>query len=1044
MPSLPEDTTGPQRSTQTIRGTRTLTGTPRRSRPIVAYIRNRPEPDRSGGQGPEVTGAGRQDSSRERVRERAPSSDFDFPSELPLLNLSSAWQRQESRRGTQHGRDDDGTNRDESGTTSSSSSSLEAPSALQGKLQGHNRDSAATGIVREEVGQVQSSLASKPAVDVMTSVQPNAPAQPPPANTSDAGRTAQQEGTRPTYKRALAASSPRRVSYGQRSVEPLAPSTLGRRVHSHHATFTSARAFRASSSQGKRHAVGNRTPVPPPLPAPSPSSSSESVLKFASSRERRRALSPTRDQLRNLYNTLMVQEHPPKREGLSRAAFRKKFFLPKGIEMPLVPPPALHQRAIGSGTSMGAIRPPEKGALPRDTDQDDIVVSRVKRACLATVAVVVVTVTVVAFFHLFRVTSSLQPRQLVCVTDDCRLHALFLDYNINNTFSPCKDFDSHICSTWTPSQTYAELGATALGEVAVNWVGNFLPLLRRSAGMIKIAEKPLQMYEACMKERDDATAADGTLFMAFLKELNLVWPDRSGNGTNALGLLINMAFNWQMTFWLSFRVRMVSPRHGKCFIAAGDPDVLLLFAMNHRYVTQRDSYVEYWMSHYTALYGNTSAPHTAQITASAIEQTDIIAVLTDIRKKKRRLAMALPLDKIASLKGRITSSHWLEHLREYLPKEQFLPSGDQVIGDSVLLEAIGLLFNKYSDEQLVYHLSWQFIQLYFLVLERTPLQIVHWGKTYSSAYVPVYCTLYVEELYRPLLSAVHAKMAIAPSDTSRLNTALGGLVEKLVWTINSSQLDPGAKRAALAVYQSMEIQIWPPGKYFKDQEAEKAYSCYSEERDSFVQHWIESHRCLQRTVATAFHRETTGMHRLLSSSPVTYDPIGNELAVAASALAHPLYYPHGTPAMFYGGLGFLFVAEALKALDRDALAVLSNASAAALSNSTSASNTELGCFTVQENDTRATYFAALNIAYSAFVEDEANEVQERRRPISKTHSEESVFFLTVCRMMCQAPTLRQAGTVDCDTLFRRSPEFSSAFSCPSGSVMNPTKQCLHF
>ncbi|XP_077519795.1 uncharacterized protein LOC144129508 [Amblyomma americanum] len=683
----------------------------------------------------------------------------------------------------------------------------------------------------------------------------------------------------------------------------------------------------------------------------------------------------------------------------------------------------------------------DMGALTRGMDQEDITTSRVKQACLATCAAIAVAVTVVAFYYLFRASPSHWPRQLICVTDDCRLHALFLDYNINNSFSPCADFDGHICTTWMPSQTYTELGATALGQVAVNWVDNFLPLLRRAADPIKIAEKPLEMYEACVKERDDATAADAARFAAFLKEVNLVWPERSG--TNALGLLINMAFNWQMTFWLSFRWRIVSEKHLKFFIVSGNSDVLLLFAMNHRYVMQRDSYLEYWMSHYTTLYGNTSLPPARQIKTSAREQTDILSVLTDVGKKKRSLVTVVPVGNSANFSGRITSSDWLEQLKARLPTEQFPPSGDQVLGDSTLLEAIGLLFNKYSDEQLVYHLSWQFIQLYFLTLQRTPLQIVHWGKTYSSAYVPVYCTLFVEEVFRPLLSALHIKMAIAPSDTARLNFALGGLIEKLVSTVNSSQLEPGPKRAAMARYQSMQMQIWPPGKYFNDEGTEKAYSCYPTNRDSFVQYWIESHRCLQRTAGTAFHRESSGMHRLLSSSPVTYDPIINELAVAASALAHPLYYPHGTPAMFYGGLGFLIVAEALKALDRPSLAVLSNASAA-LSNSTTGSSKEPRCFTVLENDTRATYFAALNIAYSAFVEDEANEFQERRRPISREHSEETVFFLTICRMMCRARTLQNAGVINCNALFKSCPYFANAFACPPESPMNPAERCFSF
>ncbi|KAH7946373.1 hypothetical protein HPB49_023958 [Dermacentor silvarum] len=692
----------------------------------------------------------------------------------------------------------------------------------------------------------------------------------------------------------------------------------------------------------------------------------------------------------------------------------------------------MRQRKASAGLSIK-----DKNPISRDSYLDDVVSSRLKRATVTACVVLAAVVTLLALFHAFRSTPpSRRARSLLCVTDDCRLHALYLDYNLNDAFSPCKDFNGHVCSSWTPSQTYAELGATALGEMAVNWIGNLPPLLRRAVDEDKVAERPLLMYEACVKERDNATVLDATLFVAFLKELNLGWPERSPSRVSALGVLVDLAFRWQMTFWLSFQIRKDASRGARLYIETGDGDVLSLFAMNHRYVMQRDSYVEYWMSHYRALYGDTtSVPPSSQVRASAAQQTYIIKVLTDVRTKNAQFATVLPIGRVGNHRGRITSSEWLRHLKKYLSGESFQSYSEQVFSDSSLLDAISLLFNTYDDQQLIHHFSWQFVQMYFLVLERTPLQIVHWGKTYSAAYVPVYCAMYVEEVYRPLLAAVHIELAISPSDISRLNFALGSLMEKVVSALNASQLEPGTKRAALARYQSMQVRIWPPGRYYSEDEVEDAYRCCPRRSDSFVRQWTECHRCLRRS---------SGMHRLLSSSPVTYDPVANELAVAVSALAHPLYYPHGTPAMFYGGLGFLFVAETLKALGRAHVAVLAKASATLDAPEASGNRTDRRCFAVLRNDTRATYFAALNVAYSAFAEDAASEVQERRRPISRRHSEESVFFLTACRMMCRAPGSKPPGSVDCNALFRNSPQFANAFACPRDSTMNPSQRCVYF
>ncbi|KAH6930127.1 hypothetical protein HPB50_009935 [Hyalomma asiaticum] len=801
--------------------------------------------------------------------------------------------------------------------------------------------------------------------------------------------------------------------------------------------------LRDSQSPDKSPEGGTRT-FRRRYPVAFPSYSSESLRKMASSRERRGALTPTRDQLQNLYNTLVRAEHPPKRERLSREAFRKKFFLPKGMKMAF---PSLGHpgHPDASSTNMARMKASDKNPNSRESYLEEVASWRLKRATLSACVVLAIIVTLLVVFYALHSTPLAQPRALLCVTDDCRMHALYLDYNLNDTFSPCTDFDGHVCSRWTPSQMYAELGATALGELTVRWVANLPSLLRSAVDADKTAERPLLMYEACVRERDEATLIDAALFVAFLKELNLSWPERSTSQVSALEVLVDLAFRWQMTFWLSFQLRKDASRGARLYIETGDGDVLSLFAMNHRYVMQRDSYGEYWMSHYRALYGNsTSVPPTSLLRASAVQQTYIIKVLTDVRTKNARFSTVRPIGQLETHKGRITSSEWLRHLKKHLYGEAFHSYADEVFGDGSLLDAINLLFNAYDDQQLIHHFSWQLVQMYFLVLERTPLQIVHWGKTYSEAYVPVYCAMYVEEVYRPLLAAVHIAQTISPRDISRLNFALGSLMEKVLSALNASQLDPAAKRAALARYQSMQVRIWPPGRYYRAHEIESAYHCCPRRSDSFARQWTECHRCLQRLASSPFHRESSGMHRLLSSTPLTYDPVANELSVAVSALAFPLYYPHGTPAMFYGGLGFLFVAETLKALGRAQVAVLARANFAPDAPEAIGNGTDGRCFAVRDNDTRATYFAALNVAYSAFAEDAASEVQERRRPISRKHSEERVFFLTACRMMCRAPRPHLLGTTDCNSLFRHSPHFAKAFACVRESRMNPSLRCVRF
>ncbi|KAL3196577.1 hypothetical protein MRX96_015439 [Rhipicephalus microplus] len=120
-------------------------------------------------------------------------------------------------------------------------------------------------------------------------------------------------------------------------------------VHSSQSELSHAR---DSQLPGKSSGTGTTRPRYPEVFS---SYSSESLRKLASSRERRGALAPTHDQLQNLYKTLVMAQHPPRRERLSREAFRKKFFIPKGTKIDF-PPPGLPGHPAGSSSSMARMK----------------------------------------------------------------------------------------------------------------------------------------------------------------------------------------------------------------------------------------------------------------------------------------------------------------------------------------------------------------------------------------------------------------------------------------------------------------------------------------------------------------------------------------------------------------------------------------------------------------------------------------------------------------------------------------------------------------
>ncbi|KAH8022803.1 hypothetical protein HPB51_005168 [Rhipicephalus microplus] len=247
------------------------------------------------------------------------SSEFDFPSELPLPKLSSRRDQRDSQSGTRGKEHNAGANNSKTPAVRTEASSHEkATFTFDGKLQKHARQkSGAEEVTPNEPGRVRDNVKLPKAANVVTPAWFDVPSDacPPP----------------PVQDQTMNLAESRKV----KSEEALFPPS-----------DREDGIVRQSSGTGTTR---------PRYPEVFSSYSSESLRKLASSRERRGALAPTHDQLQNLYKTLMMAQHPPRRERLSREAFSKKFFIPKGTKIDF-PPPGLPGHPAGSSSSMARMK----------------------------------------------------------------------------------------------------------------------------------------------------------------------------------------------------------------------------------------------------------------------------------------------------------------------------------------------------------------------------------------------------------------------------------------------------------------------------------------------------------------------------------------------------------------------------------------------------------------------------------------------------------------------------------------------------------------
>ncbi|KAL3196591.1 hypothetical protein MRX96_015451 [Rhipicephalus microplus] len=290
-------------------------------------------------------------------------------------------------------------------------------------------------------------------------------------------------------------------------------------------------------------------------------------------------------------------------------------------------------------------------------------------------------------------------------------------------------------------------------------------------------------------------------------------------------------------------------------------------------------------------------------------------------------------------------------------------------------------------------------------------------------YVAVYCARYVETVYRPLLASIYVRLHMNDDDRRALDKDLAGLVNAVIEKVNtSSWFEEQGKQEAIEKLRAAYHWL----QHFSG--------------SSFTANWLESFSRLRDINETDLYAATADLHNMMSFVLFDYDYLTNNVYVAISALTNPLYYPHGSRSMFYGGLGFLYTSELFKSIDDTGRRVRADGTLTQpwpLSDEGKIAR-KTQCQGAHHNF--LVDLGALEIAHTEFL---ATYAVDGGKVVSKSYTEEQIFFLTMCRVLCELPHA-QFSTTTCNSLLRNSPEFAEAFHCPLGSPMNPEKKCQYY
>ncbi|KAH7954195.1 hypothetical protein HPB49_016414 [Dermacentor silvarum] len=665
---------------------------------------------------------------------------------------------------------------------------------------------------------------------------------------------------------------------------------------------------------------------------------------------------------------------------------------------------------------------------------------RIQQALIATVALIAIA-TIAAVLLLSKRRQAPRVEKL-CRTEDCHLHANLLLRTINTSIDPCDDLYGHVCSRWLPDSRYRDYVKSTLDELRFAWYKEFNTSLYRGTLALSVGMKARAMYDSCMGP-ESQYGESVPEFLEVLQQYGLRWPGPPLPHVNALGVLIALDVHLQAAFWFTVTTwKLGSTR----VIALSHVPSISMHLQYHLSVRSSGKYAKYWKD-FETLFLNDSMPPTSdlEIGRAADIEADILKRLVNASEAQPKTASSFDVGTIDDYTKPLSAKQWIMQLNAKMNLDSPIASSDKMIsGDIGYLKEIGNIFGSYSNEDLLTHLAWHAVQEYAAVSSYRFLHARFGSLEAIESHRPIFCGTNVEVSYKALVLALHIASKFQAEDRDRVMEAFNSLKFTMLAQLNSSSwIDMDTKKLLGQKVALLANRLWPLHNFLDKHKLEAIYFDFPDSEPSFGHYWVNTRRLLRKVRQSVPDYEQV-LELPDNSSPEYFSFIYmlNSLGVALGGVARPLFYPRGTRAMLYGGLGFSMALQMVKTLDREGLRWQPSRGLGYSILSKSTMTTYIAKDSCLEKNGFASIFPeipALEVAYVAY-----EKAEKQDRPIGINLSDDKVFFLTLCYMTCTSRERRRSSGADCNKAVRGFHAFAKAFSCPKESPMYVEKRCSFF
>ncbi|KAH9383150.1 hypothetical protein HPB48_023974 [Haemaphysalis longicornis] len=596
----------------------------------------------------------------------------------------------------------------------------------------------------------------------------------------------------------------------------------------------------------------------------------------------------------------------------------------------------------------------------------------------------------------------------VCETADCERHAAELTARLASAVTPCRDLSSFVCSAWRSEHPGAE---SARQDAALHWSSRMADLVPQQVLTSTDASKAVRAITACLDRSRENASDSTTALLRFLETRSRDSANYNYSVADLFEEVIDYAVNWMLPLLFNFALvpKPTVPRSRMLVLFPSDLVTVWVKVVVDQ--ASKGTYNSLWQ--YLDRVSSNKTTH-FDLDAGANIAESVLTSLARIIDSVPEVPEVMTVAELGTILGVPQGENLLKGLRRTFNVTPPIGLDDAVfVPHRKYLGTLASLIEQHSAQALVEFLRWWVLLIAGFLADSEFIR-EHQRNSEVNEMMTFICTAEIEAAYGFALTTADWNN-IEEDETCALRQALANVKNTLLLSIGHLLNHNGSAQTLLSHVESIATEFLGHANFTSAANL-SLFNGIVWEGHTFFGSWLSLGSHLQALKDTALKYQLPYVQRrTMPGTLMYYDVVSHKVFVRPAALAAPYYYRQGTKAMLYGGVGFLYAKELVRALSYlpKELSDGSNLSFAFQAFSRMCD----GC--ALDID-----MAAMEAAYVALQRDNDHYVLPGMESLKPDH----IFFMTLCFGTCRIQG-RNRYSPDCVRATRNSRLFDHVFRC---------------